>query len=203
MWYSCRVPAKNDLPERLHPDGGLDAYESTYMGGAPALFRDKAHVDWRAPTLSVGVAVFVAVWCATHGLGLGLGLGLAVSIALLGLVFTVVRVKVTADFVEVQYGLFGPKIPLAAIESVEAITHEYRSPLRWGISPVARGEWLYSFAGDAGRAVKVIWRNSSGQRRVHYIGSRDHENLAAFDSSGESWLGVAIHQVRASFDGHS
>ncbi len=168
-----------DLPQKAPSDSGLDAYESAYMGGAPALYRDKVRANWKAPALAGGLAVFVVAWCATHGLGLGLGLGLGTGIALLGLVFSVVRVKVTAEFVEVQYGLWGPKIPISAIESVEAVTHEYRSPLRWGISPIARGEWLYSIAGDEGRAVKIIWRTSSGRRRVHYLGSLDHEGLAA------------------------
>gem|GEM_PF-2753924 len=172
----------NNLPQKTQSKDdvdAVDAYESTYMGGEPALFRDKAHANWRAPTYAGTMAVSITLWSATHGLGLGLGLALGGGVALLGLVFAVVRVKVTSEFVDVHYGIFGPKIPLSAIESVEAVVHDYTSPLRWGISPLGRGKWLYSISGDKGRAVKIVWRTSSGKTRTHYIGSHNHEELAA------------------------
>jgi hypothetical protein len=159
----------------------LDEYEARYMPGQGALvLRAKTSTNWQAPAFAGTVAVFVVLWCATHaGLGLGLGLGLGAALTLLGLTFAVLRVQITSELVDVHYGLFGPKIPIAAIESAEPVVHEHRSPLRWGVSPLGRGEWLYSIAGDEGRAVKIVWRGTDGKRRVHYIGSPEHEALAA------------------------
>ena len=150
------------------------------MAGREALLHAKTRSNWKAPALAGVASVFMVVWCAMHAhLGFALGLGLAAFFMLLGLFFAVLRVKVTTEHVDVHYGLIGPKIPLASIESVEAVTHDWNSFLRWGITPVGRGEWLYAIAGDEGRAVKIVWRTKSGGRQVHYLGSPDADELAA------------------------
>lgn len=163
------------------PSVALDHYQAQYMAGRGAVvLHAKTRSNWHAPGLSAVSALFVVVWCATHvNLGLAMGLGLGGFIMFLGLFFAVLRVKVTTEHVDIHYGLLGPKIPLVAIESVEAVRHGHNSFLRWGISPLGRGEWLYAVAGDEGRAVKIVWRNRSGKRRVHYVGSPEHEQLAA------------------------
>lgn len=163
------------------PASDLDPYEAKYMAGrGEALLHAKTRSNWKAPALAAVTSAFVVIWSATHaGLGLGLGVGLGAFLMLLGLFFAVLRVKVTSEHVDVHYGLIGPKIPLASIESVEAVTHGWSSFLRWGITPVGRGEWLYAIAGDEGRAVKIVWRTKSGRRQVHYLGTPDADELAA------------------------
>ena len=175
------MSSDSNLPQRIEPAEELDAYERDYMNdGQAVVMRAKTRIDWRAPGVLGGLAVFFIVWCATRaGLGLPLGLGLGVPMMLMGLFFAVLRVRVTTEHVEVQYGMMGPKIPLRSIESVEAIEHGWNSWVRWGVSPVGPGAWLYSVAGDKGRAVKIVWRTKAGRRRVHYIGSAEHRELAA------------------------
>jgi hypothetical protein len=158
-----------NLPKPVELSADLDAYEAKYMDGQGAVvLRTKTRMDWRAIASTGAVAAVLVVKCAMDvGLGLGLGLGVGGGLLLLGLSFAVLRVRVTTECVDIDYGMIGPKIPLAAIESVEAVVHRHRSPLRWGVSPLGKGEWLYSIAGDEGRAVKIVWRGPNGQRRVH------------------------------------
>ncbi|NVB42928.1 hypothetical protein G6O69_34220 [Pseudenhygromyxa sp. WMMC2535] len=159
----------------------LDLYAAKYMASdSPAVVLSKTRASWQAPAFGSATALFILLWCATHAsLGLPLGLLLSAGVLLLSLFFAVLRIKVTPEFIDVHYGLLGPKIPLEAIETVEAVTHGRDSWLRWGISPLSRGEWLYSIAGDEGRAVKIVWRDAGGRRRTHYLGSPDHQALAS------------------------
>jgi hypothetical protein len=155
----------------------LDAYEANYMAGPTGtLFRSKARSSWVGPAFTAVIALFVLLWGATHG-QLILALIVAPAMALVGLFFTVIRVRVSAISVDVQYGLLGPSIPIESIESAEAFIHSYRNPLRWGISPTGKGERLYTIPGDGGRAVKIVWRDGE-RRKVHIIGTHEPERLA-------------------------
>jgi hypothetical protein len=155
----------------------LDAYEANYMAGPTGtLFRSKARSSWTGPAFTAAIALFVLLWGATHG-RLILALIVAPAMALAGLLFTVIRVRVSAMAVDVQYGLLGPSIPIESIESAEAIVHSYRNPLRWGISPTGKGERLYTIPGDGGRAVKIVWRDGK-RRKTHIIGTHEPARLA-------------------------
>jgi hypothetical protein len=175
------IVSEPEPPLACQESAPLDHYQEQCMGGdAAVVLHVKTRSNWQAPALAGAAALFVIVWCAMHiNLGLGLGLSLGGFIMLLGLFFGVLRVKITPEHVDIHYGMIGPKIPLTAIERIEPVQHDYSSFLRWGISPIGRGEWLYAVAGDQGRAVKIVWRSPSGKRRVHYIGSPDHEALAS------------------------
>ena len=165
------------LAPREEPTDALDPYERAYMSdGQAVVMREKTQMNWKAQGFAAVGSLFVLVWSVTHGNVL-LGLGLGVGLMLFSLLFAVLRVRVTTEHVHVQYGVMGPKIPLASIESVEAVEHQWTNVLRWGVSPVGRSQWLYSIAGDDGRAVKITWLKQ-GKRLVHYIGSPEHEELA-------------------------
>lgn len=157
----------------------LDPYEAKYMStGGAVVFRSKLRSNWKVPAYTGALAAFIAVWGATHA-NLAVGLVSAFLILFTGVMFSVLRVVISSTHVDVQYGIFGPKIPLSAIKSVEPVIHGYQSLFRWGITPLRSGEWLYTVAGDEGRAVKITWTTGRGKRRVHYLGSHDHERLAA------------------------
>jgi len=95
------------------------------------------------------------------------------------MLFAVLRVSVSEDNVNVQYGLFGPKIPISAIESAEAVEYDWKSFGGWGIRVNRKGEWIYNMPGDQGRAVRIAWRDKRGRSRVTYVGSLQSENLAS------------------------
>lgn len=166
-------------PDIVSPRAGLDPYEAQYMNADGVVhYRSKVGGKWQVHAFTGIASLFIILWCAAHG-SLGLGLGLGALLMLSGLFLSVIRVTISSSSVDVHFGLLGPKIPLAAIDSVEAVTHDHRSLLRWGITPLGRAQWLYTIPGDNGHAVKITWRGPKGQRRVHYIGCRDHEALAA------------------------
>lgn len=168
---------KSDALIEASAQPDLDAYENNYMAGTTGtLFRSKAQSSWGGPAFAAVIALFVLLWGATHG-QLILALSVAPAMALVGLFFSVIRIRVSETSVDVQYGLLGPSIPIESIESVEAIAHSYRNPLRWGISPTGKGERLYTIPGDGGRAVKIVWRDGK-RRKVHIIGTHEPERLA-------------------------
>jgi hypothetical protein len=93
--------------------------------------------------------------------------------------FSVLRVSVTEQHLHVQYGLFGPKIPVNAIESAEAVDYNAMKFGGWGIKRSLDGEWIYNMPGDGGRALKVVWRDGKGKQRTTYIGMPQPEPAAA------------------------
>jgi hypothetical protein len=156
-----------------------DAYESQYMHGkGMVLYRDKSRAPWPLH------AIFGALGLLTIGsafAGPGAWVGTAVTLPFLlitWLLFSVLRVTVSEGQVNVQYGLFGPKIPIAAIESAEAVEYDWKQFGGWGIRVNRKGEWIYNMPGDRGRAVRIAWRDRKGKAKVTYVGSLESEQLA-------------------------
>jgi hypothetical protein len=155
-----------------------DAYEEKYMPGeGMVVYRDKSKAPWPLHAIfaaltvaSSAAAIATAAWGAA-----------AITIAMCGLMwllFAVLRVTVSEKIVNVQYGLFGPRIPMEAIESAEAVDYDWKQFGGWGIRVNAKGEWMYNMPGDGGHAVKIVWAKK-GKRKVTYVGSLHHERLAA------------------------
>lgn len=89
--------------------------------------------------------------------------------------FSVLRLTVSEGAVNVQYGLFGPTIPTASIEHAEAVSYDWKKFGGWGIRRSFDGEWMYNMPGDGGRAVRIVWHDAKGKRRVTNIGVPDPE----------------------------
>src|SRR5262245_16172502 len=96
-----------------------DDYEQQYMGGQEqVLFRDKARMPWwfslvfLVPVLAVWVLYFIG-----GSKPAPLAVPLIITPVLLGiwLLFSVLRITVTKQKLIVQYGLFGPTIPIENI----------------------------------------------------------------------------------------
>ncbi len=92
--------------------------------------------------------------------------------------FAVLRVSVSRDVVYVQYGLFGPKIAVRAIERCEAVDYDWKKYGGWGIRHAFDGSVAYNMMGDQGRAVRIVYRKGKGTRTV-LVASRDPTRLAA------------------------
>lgn len=156
-----------------------DAYEAEYMAGeGTVLYRDKSRAPWPLHAIfgSLALACVVSGFLIPEAL---VSLVLSGILTLLGwLLFAVLRVTVSQGHVNVQYGLFGPKIPVDAIESAEPTDYDWKQFGGWGIRMNRDGEWIYNMPGDGGRAVKVVW-SKDGKRKVTYIGSLQADELAA------------------------
>lgn len=158
-----------------------DLYERRYMAAeGVVLYRHKHRAPWQLH------AIFVASVVAVLGAGFAAGglvagaIGAAVGLPMLALtwiLFSVLRVSVSEAHVNVQYGLMGPKIPLAGIEQVELVQHDWRRLGGWGIRRSLAGEWVYNMPGDGGRAVRIVWRDARGKRRAVHVGSPRADEL--------------------------
>lgn len=159
-------------PERTH----VDAYEQKYMAGhGRILFRDKRPAPrWMqlllASTAFVGgVVLLTPQWL--------LGLALLPLGALMWILFSVLRLTISERAVSIQYGLFGPTIPMTAIESVAAVDYSWTTFGGWGIRRSLGGEWMYNMPGDGGRAVRIVWRKGN-KRCVTHVGTPDADTAA-------------------------
>ncbi|MCB9749538.1 MAG: hypothetical protein H6713_05970 [Myxococcales bacterium] len=155
-----------------------DLYEMTYMKGEGLVYhRAKEVAPWPLHALLGGVALIeVIAAAATWTLAPLLALPI---LALVWAMFSVLRVTVSEGEVSIQYGVFGPKIPIDAIESAEATTYDWKKFGGWGIKRNLKGEWIYNMPGDGGRAVRIRWTNAKGRRRVTLVGSKEPHELAA------------------------
>ena len=167
-----------------------DRYEAEYMSGEPVRYRDKIkasrafHLLLAVVTLLPLVTLGSLVWVAAST-GQPVPAGVFVSPAimtvllpLLWILFSVLRVTVTDRSVFIQYGLFGPRIPLDRIDRCEAVTYNWQRYGGWGIRRGADGSIAYNIMGDAGRGVRITWRNDKGKEVVHVIASPNPEGLA-------------------------
>jgi hypothetical protein len=156
-----------------------DLYERKFMPGqGMVLHRDKHRAGWPMHAIFGGSLLAVLGSALASGAWQALPLALPV-LALVWLMFSVLRVTVSAGSLKVQYGLFGPEIPIAAIESAEATSYDWKRFGGWGIRRGRGGEWIYNMPGDGGRAARIVWRDAKGRRRVVLIGSPRAEALAA------------------------
>ena len=176
-----------------------DPYERDYMKGQGAvLYRDKM----------VSGAKFNAFLATMGAVVIGIGalqgtmipaLTVLPLLALLWIFFGVIRVTVSEEALSIQYGLIGPTIPMHAIESATAIQYKWTSVGGYGIRRAPDG-WMYNMMGDGGNAVKVVWHDAKGKRKVTYVGTKTAEKLAEEISRGRAALQAAQPQreLRAS-----
>lgn len=108
-----------------------------------------------------------------------------IPLFLVWILFSALRISVTAKEVHVQYGLFGPRIPVETIESCEACDYDWKQYGGWGIRYGRDGTVAYNMLGDGGRAVRITYKKGTKTKKV-LVAAKDPERLA-----------TAIHQARA------
>ena len=156
-----------------------DLYERKYMEGeGVVLVRDKSRAPWPLHAIVLVAMATVTVTSVTAGAAFALLFSLP-TLAIVWLFFAVLRVTVSERADNVHSGLFGPKIPSAAIESAEPVTYDWKKFGGWGIRRSRDGAWIYNMPGDGGHAVRIVWRDAKGRRRDTLIGSRHSAQLAA------------------------
>jgi hypothetical protein len=178
----ARMLTGMDEPERpnalvpVEPDQ-VDAYERKYMSGQGAvLYRGKrpapAWMQLLLGSAALGglAALFAGQWAAA---ALLIPMGFV-----LWALFSVLRFTVSEGAVSIQYGLFGPTIPIRAIERAEALDYSAMRFGGWGIRGMGR-EVMYNMPGDHGRALKITWRDAGGEPRTTWVGTPDPESAIA------------------------
>ena len=171
-----------------------DEYESEYMSdGGSVVHREKMSFP-RWFRYFIVLAMMIA-----------LGLGVAGSVAsgawlpalfqaamipfmlFFMLMMSTLRCTVTNQQVTVQYGPWGPRIPLDNIEECVAEDYSLWKYGGYGIRySLIEGAWCYNMLGDKGKAVRINYRSKSGKLKKLLIASTDNVALAN-----------AINQARA------
>lgn len=152
----------------------LDEYERQYMQGHGAVLHHgkRPAPKWMQALLGssaiAGIGLlFTPAWMsALYVIPLGV---------IVWALFSVLRFTVSERAVKIQYGLFGPTIPMEAIESAEAIDYDWKAFGGWGIRRSSSGEMMYNMPGDHGRAVRIVWTDGKGKRRVTNVGTPSPE----------------------------
>ncbi|MEO7091805.1 MAG: hypothetical protein ABI175_01060, partial [Polyangiales bacterium] len=164
-----------------------DEYERRYMpGDGGVLHRAKMRAPWWfflffLVPIAIEIVAFgtLALTVPTFPKGLLLAPALLIPIfGMLALLFAVLRVTVSRKMVHVQYGLFGPKIPIDAIQSADVVSYDWKKYGGWGIRRGRDGSWAYNMVGDSGRAVKVVWTSPKGKTHTHLLVASDPDALA-------------------------
>lgn len=163
---------------RLESTAAADAFEREYMQGeGMVLYRDKMVAGRKMNLFLAAVGALLVASAVTSGSVAPVVVGLPL-LAVFWVLFGVLRVGVSEGAVTIKYGLIGPTIPLESIESAIAIDYNWAVFGGWGIRRGPEG-WMYNMMGDGGRAVKIVWHDSAGKRRVHYVGTRTADELSA------------------------
>ncbi|MEZ4293845.1 MAG: hypothetical protein R3B70_02630 [Polyangiaceae bacterium] len=163
-----------------------DDYEARYMAGEGVLYRDKIRVPGKfllivLLPIVIQLIAFGSVWLAGGPMPLTTLLALPLTVLVMAailLLFAVLRITVTRAEVIVQYGLFGPRIPVGGIQKCEAVTYDWKTYGGWGIRRGRDGSWAYNMVGDAGRAVRVEWTNAKGKKVVTLLASPNPDALS-------------------------
>lgn len=160
----------------------LDEYEARYMEGGASLARSKQRMPWWFFAL-MGFALVAHVGAMIASASL-LGLLTVPLLLMVTLLLSHLRLSVTETHVHVQLGLFGPKIPLEAVESVQAIKYSALRFGGWGIRYGGGGAWTYSVPGGNGDAVEIVWTDARGAKRTHVITCEDGPAMARAIAAG-------------------
>jgi hypothetical protein len=171
-----------------------DAYEKNFMvGKGRVVARDKSLTPWwwNAIIGLIGLValtpIFAGVWW--------LSLFLLPFWFMMWILFLVLRITVTTEEVIVQMGLWGPRIPVAAITQAEALDYDWKRYGGWGIKRASDGEWAYNM-GDK-RVARVRWREGNEERSL-VLGSKDPEALVrAIDEARGARVRVAAEPEEA------
>ena len=155
-----------------------DDYQAKYMQeGTASLYYDKItaplfyHLIFLLPLVAVVASALVTSAPAL------VPLLSVIPVALVWLLFSTLRISVNSRQVHVQYGLFGPKVPIVAISTCEAIDYDWKAYGGFGIRFGRDGSVAYNMLGDQGRAVQITYQDGKKQRRL-LLSSRDPERLA-------------------------
>ncbi|MBI4705901.1 MAG: hypothetical protein HY744_32820 [Deltaproteobacteria bacterium] len=160
-----------------------DEYEERYMAGGKALARSRMRMPGWFHLLMLASVAIVAGAATTTTLASAAqapAFLLVPLVALIWLVFSHVRVTVGAEHVHVQFGLFGPKVPMRDIVSAEVERYDWVKYGGWGIKrSLADGSWAYSVPGGDGSGLRLVYRDRRGKTRRLFVSADNATQLVA------------------------
>lgn len=184
------------------PNSQPDDYERKFMQGKGVVrFRDRA----MAPMSMLGL--FVGVGLVTVGSVLAIpdvaGAAIATAavggafMAGLGVSMMALRTLVSDEVVHIQYGLFGPTIPIDSIERCEAITYSLLKVGGFGVRRSLDGATVYNMMGDGRRAAEIVYRDGKKTKRVIVSVKNLDAFVSAVQAARARKAGDALEDARA------
>ena len=161
------------------PPPPLDEYERQYMGGSAPLARSRVPAPLWMHVLLGGVALLELVSGLSALPHTIVPLVLFPVFALLWVLLMFLRVTVTPSEVHIQYGVFGPKIPMSAITGVRVESYRWTEYGGWGIRRKHDGTWAYSVPGGEGRGIRITYKTKMGRERTVFASSDRPDELVA------------------------
>lgn len=159
------------------------------------LRREKTVWKWHwivlAPAIWTFAGMVLTLLAALPGASLAVAafLGaMTLFFTLLWAAFLVLRVSVSDRAVHVQYGLWGPRIAVAAITGCKVIDYDWKRFGGWGIKRDSEGTWAYTLMGEGKRVVEITWREDGVEKRT-VVSSRTPDELAASILQAKAALG--------------
>lgn len=165
-----------------------DDYARKYMGGDRVRFLDKVRIPRWLHALLLGSGALASIAVAFAGVPEMMPVVIAPTLLTWGLL-SAIRVAVTDTHVHVQYGLFGPQIPLDDIVAVVAEDYKWARYGGWGIRRGLDGAWAFSVPGRGGKAVRISYRAGSKIKQV-VVSSEQAGALAAAIHEAASQRGL-------------
>jgi hypothetical protein len=163
------------------PPPPLDEYERKYMGGSGPLARSRLANPWWFHLL-IAPAALISLVAGIQALPVTIvPLVLSAFVLLLWVCLWYLRVAVTASHVHIQYGLFGPRIPIEAIREARAETYDWARHGGWGVRYRPGVGWAYSVPGRGGRGLKLIYVDKGREREVFVSSDRPEELVAGIE----------------------
>jgi hypothetical protein len=160
-----------------------DEYTRKYMQGSTARYVDKVKMPrWLSAAL-LGAGAIGAVAGVVSGGPLIAPIAVLATTVGVWALFSTIRVVVTDDVVHVQFGLFGPRIPVDKIVSVEVVDY---NPLKyggWGLRFGLDGSRAFSLPGHGGKAVRVRYKGRLGTRTVDVTSEHPEAVRAAIEEA--------------------
>lgn len=156
---------------------GDDDYERSHMTPEEGvLYRDKFVAPWGWHALMGGTtlaSVLPMLLAPDAGQVWPAALLTVAIMAITWLMFSVLRVSVSSQRVQVQLGLFGPDISTDKITHAEAVDYDWKQYGGWGIRKGRDGSWAYNMMGDAGRAARIEYVDDKGKERAVLVTSAE------------------------------
>jgi hypothetical protein len=183
-----------------------DDYEAEYMTGEGQVLHRSKVVARKLALLLLSLGVLLGVLAAASFTFAPV----VASVAMLagaffmtfcGLGLSVLRTKVTSEELHVQYGLWGPRVPIAAITACNVIPYDWKRFGGWGLKRSFDGAWSYTPT-LVDRVVSVGWSDDKGKTRNAVFAAEDPDAVvAAVRRARALTTGAAAAKARISAQG--
>jgi hypothetical protein len=173
-----------------------DSFEEAYMAPSGAVLHQDKRRSRGLAALLLGFSLFalvatVGTMVAPGPVVLPIGMGAAtLFLAFCGVAFSVIRTTVSANELNVKLGLWGPRVPLDAIESCRVVDYDWKKFGGFGLKRAFDGTWSYTVS-MKDPVVELRWTEKGKQRAAVFSAEDPAAVVAAVQRARELKLAQA------------